>query len=109
VVEDVEVILAGMVPGIVAAHSVNHQFAEVFRVVLPETDGAVERGFEAVPVIVVEEVSVALVVRFVRVIGVEDGVGESAGVSYDGDSAVFQADELGEAAGFVFAGDEDDI
>ena len=35
VVEDVEVILAGMVPGVIAAHAVNHKFAEVLGVVLP--------------------------------------------------------------------------
>ena len=76
---------------------------------LPEADDAVESGFESVPVVVVEGVAVALVIGFVGVVGVEDGVGESAGVANDGNGAVFKTDELGEAAGFVLARDEDDI
>lgn len=61
------------------------------------------------PVVVIEEVAVAFVVRFVGVIGVEDGVGQAAGVSDDRDGTVFEADELSEAAGFVFARNEDDV
>ena len=35
VVEDVEVILAKMIPRVIAAHSIDHQFAEVFKIMLP--------------------------------------------------------------------------
>ena len=68
-----------------------------------------QSGFEAVPVVVVEGVAVALVIGFVSVIGIEDGVSEAAGVTHDRDGAVFQADELGQTTGFIFAGNEDDV
>jgi len=43
------------------------------------------------------------------VIGIKNCISEAASVSDDWDGAVFEADELGEAARFVLAGDEDNI
>jgi hypothetical protein len=109
VVVDVKIVLAGMVPGIIAAHPIEHEFAEMVWVKVVHADGAFEGGFEALPIIVIEDVAVAFAVGFVGVIGVEDSVGEAAGIADDGESAVFEADELGEAAGFVIGGDEDEV
>ena len=66
-------------------------------------------GFKAGPIVVVEDVTIALIVWLRRVVRIEDCIREAAGVSHDRNRAVSQADELGEAARFVFAGNEDYI
>ena len=68
-----------------------------------------QSGFEAVPIVVVEDIAVALMIRFMGVIGIENGVRKTAGISDNGNGAVFEADELGQAAGFVFAGNKDHV
>ena len=88
-VEDVQVILTRMVPGKITTHPIEHQLAKVLRVMLPQTDGAMQCGFQAVPVVIVEGVAIALVIRFGRVVGIKDRIGEAASISDDGNGAVF--------------------
>ncbi len=104
---NVQVMLARVVPGIIVAHAVGHQFAEVLRVGIPHADGAVEGGLDARGVEVVEDIAVALVIGPLGVVGVEHGVRQAARRAHDGHGAVLESDHLGQAARLEQAGDDD--
>lgn len=91
---NVQLVLAGMVPGKVVAHPVHHQFAEILRIGVPQTDGAMERRLDARRVEIVEDVTVSLVIRLVGVVRVEHGVSQSAGRAHHGHCAVFKPENL---------------
>src|ERR1035437_7730956 len=61
--ENVQVMLAWVVPGIVVAHPVDHQLAEVLWEGVPHPDGAVEGGLDARVIEIIEDIAVALVIR----------------------------------------------
>ena len=104
VVVNVHVMLAGMVPGIIAVHPVHHQMPEMIRELIVTAQRAIERRFDAGIVRRMKHVTVALVQRKVRVILVKNRVGQSAHRAHNRHRAVTQRDELREAARLETAG-----
>src|ERR1039458_10657978 len=90
---NVEVVLAGVVPGIIVAHAVRHEFAEVLREGIPHADGPVQGGLDALGIEVVEDKAVALVIRPLSVVGVEHRVRHAAARAHDGHGAVLETDQ----------------
>ena len=103
-VVDSEVMIAGVIPGEVVTHAIHHQFAKMLSIRIPHADGAMEGRFDAGRIEIVEDVTIAFVVRTSGVIRVEYCIGQSTRGTDDGDRAVFEAYQLGEAARLEEAG-----
>ena len=58
--------MAGLIPRVITAHPIQHEFAEMVRAGMPHANGAVQRGFNARVVEIIERVAVPRVERFVR-------------------------------------------
>ena len=106
---DVQIVLAGVVPGVIAPHAVEHQFAEVFRVGIPHADGAVQRGLYSGSIEIIEDIAVPLVVGPLGMIGIENRIGQAACVPHDRHRPISQADELGQTAWLEKARNDDHV
>src|SRR5437660_3944746 len=85
---DIEIMPARMVPGIIAAHAVGHELAEILRIGIPHADGAMQRRLNARRVKIVEDIAIPVLVWPVRVVCVEYRVRQSARRANNGDSSI---------------------
>jgi hypothetical protein len=67
----VQVMMAGVFPRVITAHPIHHEFAEMVRAGMPHANGAVQCGFNARLVEIIESVAVPRVERFVRRISMQ--------------------------------------
>src|SRR5690242_12506927 len=82
VIVNVQIVLAWIIPGIVAPHTVHHELAEVNGVMIPHTNGSLEGRFQTRPIVVVEHITVSLVIRLMPVVGVKNGVRKSSSIPH---------------------------
>ena len=80
--------MAGMVPGEIEPHSIYHEFTEMPGIGVPHPNCSMKSRFDRLRIEIVENVAVALRVRMVGIIRVEDRIGQAAGISHDGYGAV---------------------
>src|SRR5207248_8916716 len=78
VIVDVEVMLHRSLPRIVGVHAVEHQLPEMIRKPIEASNRAPQRRLNAGVVRLMEHVTIPLVERTVRIIFVEDRIGQSA-------------------------------
>src|SRR5260370_41686271 len=90
--------VARMVPGEVIAHAIHHQLAKIFSVGIPHADGSMQRGFNARSIKIVEDITVALMIRALGVMGIEYRIRQAARGAHERHGAVFESDELRQAA-----------
>src|SRR5262245_2907488 len=89
-----EILLSRLPPRVVVAHAGAGKSAERVAAVSPQLEGAVEGRFDTLEIGVLEDIAVALGLRNLRPVAVEDRVAQTTDGSHHRDRAVAHGDHL---------------
>lgn len=106
---DIHIMPATLVPGIILAHAVHTQLVKILGVLVPQADGTTEGMLHPGVAERLEGVTGTFFIGLVGVVGIEDGIGQTAGGAHHRHGAVFHGDDLGQAAGLEGTGDEQHV
>src|SRR6266568_9253234 len=93
VIVNLQVVLARLLPGIVAAHAIDHKLAKMIREVVVTADRPPQGRLDPGVVGMVKHIPVALVQRPAGIVLVKNRIGQSPHRPHDGHRAVTERDE----------------